>query len=90
MLGNEKIGDIEISKLKKDAESLKSGFGAVSWAVLEMFKRAGMPKAEVEQIHAKMNEYFPKPSNDECNAILKVVESRLQEDKEASSKLWYS
>ncbi len=62
----------------------------MSWAVLEMFKRAGMPNSGVEMLHAKMNEYFPKPSNDECNAILKVVESRLQDDKEADTKLWYS
>lgn len=89
MENTEKIGSIEVNDLKKESEALKSGMGVVSWAVLEMFKRAGMPKAEVDQLHAKMNEYFPKPSNDECNAILKVVEARLESDKENDSNLWY-
>jgi hypothetical protein len=87
---NEKIGTIEIATLRKDAERIKSGMGVVAWAVLEMFKRSGMPPDEIGQLHAKMNEHFPKPSDDECNAILKVVEARLQDDKVPASGLWYS
>jgi len=81
---------LEDRELKNSSLELKSGMGAVSWAVLEMFKRAGMPQTEVAALHQKMNEYFPKPSNDECNAILKVVEARLDEEKADDKELWYT
>jgi hypothetical protein len=79
----------DLNQLKQEASTLKSGFGAVAWAVLEMFKRGGMPESEIKAIHEKMNHYFAQPSNVECNAILKVVEDRLLEDKETSG-VWYS
>jgi hypothetical protein len=84
----EKTTKIDYKKLKKDADRIKSGMGVVAWAVLEMFKRGGMPAAEVKELHKKMDRYFANPSNDECNAILKVVEARVQEDKE-DKDLWY-
>lgn len=90
MLENEKIGTIDVSQLKAEASSLKSGLGAVAWATLEMFRRGGLPADEVKQIQDKMNEYFAKPSNDVCNAVLRVVEARLVEDKEPNSSVWYS
>jgi hypothetical protein len=89
MASLDKIGNIKISQLKKDSSRLKNGMGVVSWAVLEMFRRAGMPTDEIEQLKKKMNTYFTRPTNDECNAILKVVEDRLQEDKEQVTSLWY-
>lgn len=76
--------------LKEDSMKLESGMGAVAWAVLEMFKRGGMPQEEIDSIHKQMDHYFAKPANDECNAILKVVEDRLQEDKIDSKEIWYS
>jgi hypothetical protein len=85
----EMINNCDVNQLKQEAATLKSGFGAVAWAVLEMLKRGGMPQSEVQAIHEKMNHYFAKPSNEECNAILKVVEDRLIEDKEPSG-IWYS
>lgn len=90
MLANEKTNAVDVTQLKAEASSLKSGLGAVAWATLEMFKRGGMPEGEIKQIHEKMNEYFAKPSNDVCNAVLEVVEARLNEDKEPNSNTWYS
>jgi hypothetical protein len=80
----------DFTELKQSSMKLESGLGSVAWAVLEMFKRGGMPQAEVESIHKKMDHYFAKPSNEECNAILKVVEERLQEDKISEKEIWYS
>ena len=83
------IGDVNVTELKTSSQELKTGMGAVAWAVLEMFRRGGMTSDEVSELHRKMNEYFPLPSNDECNAILKVVETRLHEDKSEANQLWY-
>lgn len=76
--------------LLNQSASLEGGMGAVAFATLEMFRRAGLPEAEVEALHEKMKIYFMKPSNDECNAILKMVETRLELDKEAGGEGWYS
>jgi hypothetical protein len=84
-----KLGEIEILELKKDAAQLQSGLGAIAWATLEMFRRGGMAEVEVAAIKTKMDQYFAQPSNDVCNAVLKVVEARLQEDKEPATNLWY-
>jgi hypothetical protein len=81
--------DIDVEKLRKESNELKSGLGSVAWATLEMFKRGGMPDIEIIELKEKMNIYFAKPSNDECNSILKVVESRLVEDKEPGRDTWY-
>ncbi|MEQ1875368.1 MAG: hypothetical protein ABL958_01900 [Bdellovibrionia bacterium] len=86
----ESTKNCDVSLMKQEAAPLKSAFGAVAWSVLEMFRRGGMSEDEVKAIHEKMNHYFAKPSNDECNAILKVVESRLTEDKEPGREIWYS
>ena len=83
----EKMPDYN-SALQTEAAEFKGGMGAVAWAVLEMFKRARLPEGEIMQLRTKMDEYFVKPSNDECNAILKVLETRLQKDKGAGN-LWY-
>jgi hypothetical protein len=90
MLDNEKIGSIDLKQLKSESDSLKSGLGVVAWATLEMFKRGGMPAEEIKQIQDQMNRYFAKPSNDVCNAVLRVVETRLVEDKEPTSNIWYA
>jgi hypothetical protein len=89
MLESDKIGSIDVKQLKSEADTLKSGLGAVAWATLEMFKRGGMPAEEIRQIQEKMNHYFAQPSNDVCNAVLRVVETRLVEDKEPNSDIWY-
>ena len=80
---------IDINKLKSESEELTSGLGAVAWAALEMFKRGGMPAEELKQIHEKMNQYFAKPDNEVCNAVLRVVERRLEEDKNSKTHDWY-
>lgn len=61
----------------------------MAWATSEMFKQGGMPAEEIKQIQEKMTMYFAKPSNDVCNAVLRVVEARLVEDKEPNSNIWY-
>lgn len=81
--------EFDISELKKSSMQLESGMGAVAWAVLEMFRRGGMPEIEITALHEKMNRYFMEPTNAECNAILKVVEERLREDKVSSGDRWY-
>lgn len=90
MMEIEKIGAIDVKQLKAESDSLKSGLGVVAWATLEMFKRGGMPAEEIKQIQEKMNHYFAKPSNDVCNAVLRVIETRLVEDKEPNSNIWYA
>jgi hypothetical protein len=89
-MNDEKIGSVDVAQLKAEASSLKSGLGAVAWATLEMFKRGGMPPQELKRIQERMNTYFAMPSDDECNAILRVVEARLVEDKAPDSNVWYS
>ncbi len=76
------------SELLENSQALKSGMGAVAWAVLEMFRRGGMDAAKVSALHADMNKFFTVPSNDECNSILKVVEERLRSDK-TEAESWY-
>ncbi|MBI1861738.1 MAG: hypothetical protein HYR96_12550 [Deltaproteobacteria bacterium] len=49
-----------------------------------------MDEVAVTDLHEKMKFYFMKPSNRECNAICHMVETRLKEDKEPQSKVWYS
>ncbi len=71
------------------SKELEGGMGAIAFATLEMFRRGGLPETEVKALHEKMKSHFMKPSNEECNAILKVVETRLESDKEADQGLWY-
>ena len=79
----------ENDNLIRSSGSKKSGMGAVSWAVIEMFRQAGMPELEMNSIQQQMDVYFPKPSNQTCNSILKIVESRLETDK-VSEDTWYN
>lgn len=90
MLINKKISSIDLKQLKTESDTLKSGLGVVAWATLEMFKRGGMPAEEIKQIQEKMNHYFAQPSNDVCNAVLKIVETRLVEDKKPNADIWYA
>ena len=69
---------------------LEGAMGAIAFATLEMFRRGGLPETEVKALHEKMKMYFMKPSNDECNAIIKMVETRLKSDKEPEREVWYS
>ena len=71
------------------SQSMEGGMGAIAFAVLEMFRRGGMSEGEVKELHEKMKVYFMKPSNDECNAILKMVEIRLQSDKDHGQSWYY-
>lgn len=70
------------------SRELEGGMGAVAFACLEMFRRGGMADREVELLHAKMKQYFMNPSNEECNVILRVVETRLEEEK-LPGNVWY-
>jgi hypothetical protein len=69
---------------------MEGAMGAIAFAVLEMFRRGGLSEEEVEALHDKMKHYFMKPSSEECNAILKMVETRLERDKDTSRDTWYS
>ena len=72
------------------SEAWEGAMGAIAFATLEMFRRGGMPEAEVQALHEKMKIHFMKPSNEECNAVLQMVETRLKRDKEFNRDIWYS
>ena len=76
--------------LLSESTQLEGAMGAIAFATLEMFRRSGLPEVEVEALHEKMKIYFMKPSNDECNAIIKMVETRLKKDKQPNREVWYS
>lgn len=76
-------------QLLTKSQAMEGGMGAISFAVLEMFRRGGMDEADVKALHEKMKVHFMKPSNAECNAVLKMVETRLQMDKEPGQNAWY-
>ena len=76
------------SKLLEDSRSQEGAMGALTWAVLEMFKRAGMPDDRLNELFREMLQYFPRPANWECNEILRVLEHRLSLDK-CSEHHWY-
>lgn len=75
--------------LLERSQALDGAMGAIAFATLEMFRRGGMPESEIEAIHSQMKHYFMKPSNSECNAIIKMVETRLRNDKEPNKDDWY-
>ena len=77
-------------QLLNESAKLEGAMGAIAFATLEMFRRGGLPESEVQALHEKMKVYFMKPSNAECNAILKIVETRLKTDKETNREVWYS
>jgi len=77
------------AELLQDAQKLDGALGAIAFAVLEMFRRGGMTESEVHTLHEKMKVFFRLPSNEECNAICKMVETRLQKDKRDDNGLWY-
>ncbi|MBY0370558.1 hypothetical protein K2X33_07725 [bacterium] len=85
----EKHSDL-YEELLKASNELDGPMGAVAFAVLEMFRRGGLPQAEVQELHEKMKLFFMRPSNAECNAILKMVETRLKTEKEPDKEIWYS
>ena len=76
--------------LLEDSRRMQGGLGAVAYAMLEMFRRGGLDRAAIETLHGQMEEYFAKPSNDDCNSICKMVYTRLEEDREPETGLWYS
>ncbi len=71
------------------SQKLDGAMGAIAFAVLEMFRRGGVNETEVEALHEKMKKHFMSPTNQECNAICKMVETRLQSDKRAKNGFWY-
>lgn len=77
-------------KFLDESLELEGAMGAIAFATLEMFRRGGLPEAEVKALHEKMKVYFMRPSNEECNAILRMVETRLEADKEPERDVWYS
>ena len=81
-------GQQYFTELMARSRSMEGAMGAIAFAVLEMFRRGGMSETEVEALHEKMKHHFMKPDNDECNAICRLLEARLQMDKE-NSGLWY-
>lgn len=85
----EKHADL-YGQLLSESAKLEGAMGAIAFATLEMFRRGGLPEAEVQALHEKMKVHFMKPSNEECNAILKMVETRLKTEKETAREVWYS
>lgn len=73
----------------KKSWKMDGAMGAIAFAVLEMFRLGGMEEEDILSLHKNMELYFMNPSNEECNAICKMVESRLKADRRHDSGLWY-
>ena len=73
----------------KSSWKMDGGMGAIAFAVLEMFRLGGMEEEDVLSLHKKMELHFMSPSNEECNAICKMVEARLKADRRQDNGLWY-
>jgi hypothetical protein len=71
------------------SRQLSGGMGAIAFGVLEMFRLGGMDEDSIRSFHEKMQHYFMIPTNEECNAICKMVETRLAEDRRKDNNLWY-
>lgn len=82
-----RTGD-ELERLYENSLTLEGGMGAVAWAALEMFRRGGMSQAQIQALREQMNTYFAKPTDDDCNSILGVLEKRLSDDR-TSANVWY-
>jgi hypothetical protein len=71
------------------SQEFQGGLGAVAWAVLEMLRRGGMPEESLMSWYEEMTRRFARPSDEDCNAILGVVERRLAADRNPTSGRWY-
>ena len=78
----------DFDRLHEESRVLKGGMGAVAWAIMEMFKQAGMPREQRDALFSQMTQYFALPSDEDCNTVLRVLETRLREDKDATG-IWY-
>lgn len=87
-IGPDDISPSYDTTLERSRE-MEGGMGAIAFAVLEMFRLGGMDEDSIKNIHEKMQHYFMIPTNKECNAICKVVETRLAEDRRQDNSLWY-
>ena len=65
----------------KSSWKMDGAMGAIAFAVLEMFRLGGLDEESILSIHRKMELYFMNPSNEECNAICKMVPSTVDECK---------
>lgn len=79
----------EFELLFEESLELEGGMGAVAWAVLEMFRRGGMEERSIDQLHDQMSAFFAKPSDQDCNLILEVLETRLARDRSPITGRWY-
>ncbi|MBI3017122.1 MAG: hypothetical protein HYY62_03890 [Deltaproteobacteria bacterium] len=76
-------------ELLEKSKELKSGLGAIAFAIVEGLRRSGAEKEQINQILELLQKQFPKLKNDECNALCKVTEMRLQTDKIPGKEIWY-
>lgn len=81
--------DTDYQDVLERSMGVEGPMGAIAFAVLEMFRRGGLEETEVEALHERMKRYFMVPSNAECNAIIRMVETRLQSEKVAEPAVWY-
>jgi hypothetical protein len=81
---------MDYEEVLRDSNALDGAMGAIAFAVLEMFRRGGMDEEELNILHEKMKEYFMVATNEECNAICRMVETRLQIDKRSENGYWYN
>ena len=76
-------------EILEKAEPTKGGLGAIVFTVLEGLRRGGASAEEIAQVEELCNQYFPNLSNELCNTLCRVTESRLCSDKEREG-IWYS
>ena len=85
---SELFNENDYERLLSQSNDLEGAMGAIAFAVLEMFRRGGMKEAEITELHEKMKKYFMVPSNADCNAICKMLETRLQSEKVNGAWYW--
>jgi hypothetical protein len=76
-------------RLLEESREFEGAMGVVAWATLEMCRQGGMPAEEREALHRSMMRYFTEPTDEVCNRILSVVETRLETHRMAEGN-WYT
>lgn len=79
---------VNTKQLMDESHEMDNGLGAVAWATIEMLKRGGADAVKTQEVLDLMKSTFAKCSAVECNAVLMVLEMRLQHDKKGKL-VWY-
>lgn len=73
----------------ESSRALTGGLGAVAFAILEGLRQGGAPAEVVSQTEAALNTYLARLTDEDCNTLVQVVETRIAGDKLAEG-VWYA